>query len=136
MCCTMYKKDLHYIIKKNNAMQLCQHLLQDITFSLHILLDHLHLDGLKQFPWANCPEYNERSTNVQPCQQPCYSFTRIPLMMWVVSLEMNRNWSFFWIVFFLNENPNDVDFLSDLELNFKKCTLKGQYGYSFLFFKS
>ena len=39
----------------------------------------------KQYPWANRPEYNERSANLQHYQQPCYSFWRILSILWVVS---------------------------------------------------
>lgn len=31
----------------------------------------LHLARLKQYPEANCPEYNEISANLQHCQQHC-----------------------------------------------------------------
>ena len=35
--------------------------------------------------------YNERSSNLQPChQQPCCSFSGIPSILWVVSMEMNE----------------------------------------------
>ena len=39
----------------------------------------------------NCPYAydNERSANLPPQQQPCYSFSGIPLIFWVVSMEMN-----------------------------------------------
>ena len=43
------------------------------------------------YPKANRPEYNERSSNLQPChQQPCCSFSGIPSILWVVSMEMNE----------------------------------------------
>ena len=44
---------------------------------------------LRQDPWANRPEYNETSVNLQSCQQLCYSFSAILLILWVVSMEMN-----------------------------------------------
>ena len=39
----------------------------------------------KPYPWANRPEYNEKSANLQHYQQPCYSFWRIPSILRVVS---------------------------------------------------
>ena len=43
------------------------------------------------YPKANRPEYNEKSSNLQPChQQPCCSFSGIPSILWVVSMEMNE----------------------------------------------
>ena len=43
------------------------------------------------YPKANRPEYNERSSNLQPChQQPCCSFSAIPSILWAVSMEMNE----------------------------------------------
>lgn len=38
----------------------------------------------------------ERSENLQHGQQPCYSFSRIPSILWVASTEMNEN-NPFWI---------------------------------------
>ena len=59
---------------------------------------------LKQYPKVNRPEYNERSANLQPCQQPCYSFSGMPSILRVVSMEMSEKYSLFgYIVFFLNE---------------------------------
>ena len=45
----------------------------------------------KQYPKANRPEYNERPANLRLCQQLCYSFFGIPLILWVVFIEI------FWI---------------------------------------
>ena len=46
-------------------------ILQDITFPLSYIKTQLHLAHLKQYPEANCPEYNEISANLQHCQQQC-----------------------------------------------------------------
>ena len=46
-------------------------ILQDITFPLSYVKTQLHLAHLKQYPEANCPEYNEVSANLQHCQQQC-----------------------------------------------------------------
>ena len=47
--------------------------LQDITFSISDFKTQLHLAHLKQYPEANCPEYNEISANLQHCQQSVFS---------------------------------------------------------------
>ena len=45
---------------------------------------------LKHYPCADRPEYNEGSANLQHCQQPCYSFSGIPSILWVIFIEMNE----------------------------------------------
>lgn len=59
--------------------------LQDITFPVHIFLKtQLHLAHLKQYPEANCPEYNEISANLQHCQQQCLAAASIDSMVFKV----------------------------------------------------
>ena len=50
----------------------------------------LHLVRPKQCRKANRLEYNERAANLQNCQQPCYPFSGVPSIFWVVSMEMNE----------------------------------------------
>ena len=50
----------------------------------------LHLARLKQCPKAKRLEYNERAANLQHFQQLCYSFSGIPSILWVVSMEINE----------------------------------------------
>ena len=77
----------------------------------------------KQYPWANRPEYNERSANLQHYQQPCYFFWRIPSTLWVVFTE--KEWKIIPFLdmsfLFLTKNRNDPDFGADL--GFSKETL-------------
>ena len=57
--------------KVKTLTQLRWHVLQDFPFSIHILHVYfktgLHLACVKHYPKANCPEYNERAANLQPC---------------------------------------------------------------------
>ena len=89
---SQYKQDLHYssykekLLHKFAGMSCKTLLFQYIPY----FMTHLHLACLKQYPKANHPEDNERSANLQHCQQPGYSFSGIPLILWVVSTEMNE----------------------------------------------
>ena len=76
----------------------------------------LRLARLKQYPKANRPENNERSANLQPCQQWCYSSSGIPSILWVVSTEMTVKNNLFSSTscLFSTKNPNDPDFNFDL----------------------
>ena len=51
----------------------------------------------KHYPWANRPEKNERSANLQHHQQPRYSF----------SWKLTKNNPLLDTAFFLTKNPND-----------------------------
>ena len=80
---SQYQQDLHY---SSSQSQIKTKLLHNFAgTSCNILLfqwisyfkTHLHLAHVTQYPWANGPEYNKRSANLQQYQQLCYSFSRI-----------------------------------------------------------
>ena len=86
----------------------------------------------KQYPWANRPEYKERSANLQHYQQPCYYFSRVPSILQVVSMEMNEKQSFFgYIVSFLNEKSQWSGFLIRSRVLVKKRELTPGQGLNF-----
>ena len=74
---SQYKQDLHCSnYKEKTATQLRRRVLQEFILPIQILFQDLSSFGpSKQYPNANRPEYKERSSNLRPCQQPCYSFS-------------------------------------------------------------
>ena len=68
--------------------------------------------NLIYFEWrdAENQQYNERSANLQPCQRPCYSFSRIPSKWKWRKNNPLLDTSFL----FSTKNPNDPDFWSGL----------------------
>ena len=89
---------------------------------------HLHLASLKQYLWANSPEYNERSANFQHCQQQCYSFPGIP-SIFIVGRFYGNEWkiilSWTWIIAsFLNKKSLWSTFFIWSWILVKKRTLR------------
>ena len=114
---SQYKQDLHCSrYKEKNFDTTLLAPLARLDFNLqynHILhvyfKTRVHLACLKHYPKANRPECNERTANLRPCQQPCYSFSSFYGNEWKITP--------FWILTFLfsTKNPsNDLDFWSDL----------------------
>ena len=68
--------------------------------------------NLIYFEWRDTEnqQYNERSANLQPCQRPCYSFSRIPSKWKWRKNNPLLDTSFL----FSTKNPNDPDFWSGL----------------------